>query len=174
MFLQVESIPQTVLASRLTLNCLRGYVEAHKLSEISITIIDVFDECALSTDSREEVYKCYPHAKLAHLKSGGNFPYLSRAGEVNLHLQVRSLYSFYYVSNSKIIIDIILRVFIWYKNSFRCKQMFNIVSSVKEFSSIKHLPICIRGTHQFFKPVELKSKKEIKYFSWNKCYEYYF
>lgn len=84
----MESVPQTVLASRLTLNCLRGYVEAHKLSDIPITIIDVFDECALSSDTREELYKCYPHAKLAHLKTGGNFPYLSRFGEVNLHLQV--------------------------------------------------------------------------------------
>lgn len=63
-------------------------MEAHKLAELPITIIDVFDEYALSSDTREELYKCYPHAKLAHLKTGGNFPYLSRSGEVNLHLQV--------------------------------------------------------------------------------------
>lgn len=50
--------------------------------------MDVFDEYALSNDVREEMYKCYPNAKLAHLKSGGNFPYLSRSAEVNLHLQV--------------------------------------------------------------------------------------
>lgn len=84
----MESLPQTELASRLTLNCLRGYVEAHKLVNIPVTIIDVFDEYALSSNVREELYKCYPSAKLAHLKSGGNFPYLSRCGEVNLHLQV--------------------------------------------------------------------------------------
>lgn len=53
-----------------------------------MTIIDVFDEYALSNTVREEMYKCYPNAKLAHLKSGGNFPYLSRSAEVNLHLQV--------------------------------------------------------------------------------------
>ncbi|XP_018579656.1 maspardin [Anoplophora glabripennis] len=85
---RLESLPQTELASRLTLNCLRGYVEAHKLSNLPITIIDVFDESALSSAVREELYKCYPSAKLAHLKSGGNFPYLSRCGEVNLHLQI--------------------------------------------------------------------------------------
>nr|CAH7732707.1 unnamed protein product [Callosobruchus chinensis] len=85
---RLESLSQTELASRLTLNCLKGYVEAHKLSNVPITIIDVFDECALSSSVREELYKCYPHAKLAHLKSGGNFPYLSRSGEVNLHLQI--------------------------------------------------------------------------------------
>ncbi|XP_063918704.1 maspardin-like isoform X2 [Zophobas morio] len=83
---RLESLPQTELASRLTLNCLKGYVEAHKLSDIPVTIIDVFDEYALSNTVREELYKCYPSAKLAHLKSGGNFPYLSRCAEVNLHL----------------------------------------------------------------------------------------
>ncbi|KAJ8979709.1 hypothetical protein NQ317_015533 [Molorchus minor] len=85
---RLDSIPQTELASRLTLNCLRGYVEVHKLASLPITVIDVFDECALSSNVREELYKCYPSAKLAHLKSGGNFPYLSRSEEVNLHLQI--------------------------------------------------------------------------------------
>lgn len=64
------------------------YVEPQKLAQLSVTILDVFDEYALSNPVREEMYKCYPNAKLAHLKSGGNFPYLSRSDEVNLHLQV--------------------------------------------------------------------------------------
>lgn len=85
---RLESLPQAELASRLTMNCLRGYVEAHKLADLDVTIIDVFDECALSNSVREELYKCYPNAKLAHLKTGGNFPYLSRCAEVNLHLQI--------------------------------------------------------------------------------------
>uniref|UniRef100_A0A6P7FXT9 Maspardin n=1 Tax=Diabrotica virgifera virgifera TaxID=50390 RepID=A0A6P7FXT9_DIAVI len=84
---RLETLPQTELASRLTLNCLRGYVEIHKLVDLPITIIDVYDESALSNSVREELYKCYPSAKLAHLKSGGNFPYLSRCAEVNIHLQ---------------------------------------------------------------------------------------
>jgi maspardin len=46
----------------------------------------VFDQCALSQTAREELYKLYPDAKRAHLKSGGNFPYLSRSDEVNMHL----------------------------------------------------------------------------------------
>ena len=50
----------------------------------------VFDESALSQRCKEEMYKCYPDAKRAHLKSGGNFPYLSRSSEVNLMLQVSS------------------------------------------------------------------------------------
>ena len=51
--------------------------------------LQVFDESALSNTCKEEMYKCYPDAKRAHLKSGGNFPYLSRSSEVNVMLQVR-------------------------------------------------------------------------------------
>lgn len=50
--------------------------------------MDVFDEYALCTPVREEIYQLYPYAKLAQLKSGGNFPYLSRSEEVNLHIKV--------------------------------------------------------------------------------------
>lgn len=85
----MDSLSQQDLASRLTMNCINCYVEPQKLSYIDIvTIIDVFDEYALTGPVREEIYKCYPEAKLAHLKSGGNFPYLSRSDEINLHLQV--------------------------------------------------------------------------------------
>jgi maspardin len=87
-YLQLESLSQKDLASRLTLNCVNCYVEPQKLNGLSITILDVFDDYALSNTVREDMYKCYPSAKLAHLKSGGNFPYLSRSDEVNLHLQV--------------------------------------------------------------------------------------
>lgn len=55
----------------------------------AVTIMDVFDEYALSTPVREEIYDAYPEAKLAHLKSGGNFPYVSKYEEVNLHVKVR-------------------------------------------------------------------------------------
>jgi len=63
-------------------------VLSQKLAGLKITVVDVFDEYALSNQVREQLYKSYPLAKLAHLKSGGNFPYLSRSDEVNLHLQV--------------------------------------------------------------------------------------
>lgn len=87
----MDSLSQQDLASRLTLNCVNSYVEPQKLSGVeNVTIIDVFDEYALSSPVREEIYKFYPSAKLAHLKSGGNFPYLSRSDEVNLHLQVKT------------------------------------------------------------------------------------
>ncbi|VVD04976.1 unnamed protein product [Leptidea sinapis] len=85
---RVESLTQSELASRLTLNCTPCYVEPQSLHDIPITIVDVWDESALSSTVREDLYKSYPHAKLAHLKSGGNFPYLSRSDEVNLHLLI--------------------------------------------------------------------------------------
>ncbi|KZC04413.1 PREDICTED: maspardin-like [Dufourea novaeangliae] len=85
---RLESLTQPELASRLTINCVNCYVQPQKICHLPITIIDVFDEYALSNSVREEMYKCYPNAKLAHLKSGGNFPYLSRSAEVNLHLQI--------------------------------------------------------------------------------------
>ncbi|KAK3735173.1 hypothetical protein QZH41_018139, partial [Actinostola sp. cb2023] len=85
---RLEGMGRSELASRLTLNCVDSYVEPQKLQNIAITIIDVFDDCALSQPVKDELYKCYPHAKRAHLKSGGNFPYLCRSTDVNLYLQV--------------------------------------------------------------------------------------
>ena len=51
-------------------------------------VLQVFDDCALSQPVKDELYKCYPNAKRAHLKKGGNFPYLCRSADVNLYLQV--------------------------------------------------------------------------------------
>lgn len=85
---QLESLNQSELASRLTLNCTPCYIIPQQLNNIPITIMDVWDDSALSSRVREDLYKSYPQAKLAHLKSGGNFPYLSRSDEVNLHLLV--------------------------------------------------------------------------------------
>lgn len=57
-----------------------------------MTIMDVFDESALSNQAREDLYRNYTDAKLAHLKSGGNFPYLSRSEDVNMHVMVSAKY----------------------------------------------------------------------------------
>lgn len=48
----------------------------------------VFDQSALSLEAKEEMYKLFPNARRAHLKTGGNFPYLCRSAEVNLYVQV--------------------------------------------------------------------------------------
>jgi len=85
---RLDSLGRAEIASRLTLNCMDAYVEPQKLLGIKVTILDVFDACAISDHVKEEVYKCYPDAKRAHLKTGGNFPYLCRSAEVNLHIQL--------------------------------------------------------------------------------------
>ncbi|XP_073994870.1 maspardin-like [Rhodnius prolixus] len=86
---KLDSLSQQDLSSRLTINCTNSQVDCAQLESVDlITIIDVFDKCVLSYPVRERLYKCYPKAKLAHLKTGGNFPYLSRSDEVNLHLQI--------------------------------------------------------------------------------------
>ncbi|XP_027132026.1 maspardin isoform X2 [Larimichthys crocea] len=84
---RLESLNQSELASRLTLNCQNSYVEPHKIKDVAVTIIDVFDQSALSLEAKEEMYKLYPNARRAHLKTGGNFPYLCRSAEVNLYIQ---------------------------------------------------------------------------------------
>jgi len=81
-------LSQQDLASRLTLNCVSSYVDTDRIANIPTTITDVFDDYALSSTVREQLYSAYPHAKLAHLKSGGNFPYLSRSEEINMHIEV--------------------------------------------------------------------------------------
>ena len=40
---------------------------------------------------KDNLFKSYPDAKMAHLKDGGNFPFLSRNEEVNMHLMVNLL-----------------------------------------------------------------------------------
>ena len=63
------------------------------LSEWNLSFFfQVNDRCALSQSVKEEMYKCYPNAKRAHLKDGGNFPYMSRSAEVNVYIQVSSWY----------------------------------------------------------------------------------
>lgn len=93
-------------------------MEPHKIKDVAVTIIDVsvhfpsrirqiqkcpmhlpnefffslnvkvFDQSALSLEAKEEMYKLFPNARRAHLKTGGNFPYLCRSAEVNLYVQV--------------------------------------------------------------------------------------
>jgi len=88
---QMETLSQKEMASRLTLNCTQGNLKPAEwtiFDKSKITIIDCIDEVAVPPKLREEVYKYYPEAKIAELKTGGNFPYLSRSDEINMHIQV--------------------------------------------------------------------------------------
>lgn len=46
------------------------------------------DYCAVPQELKEQLNERYPGARKAVLKTGGDFPFLSRPDEVNLYLQV--------------------------------------------------------------------------------------
>lgn len=48
------------------------------------------DYCAVQPFLKDQTSARYPGARRALLKTGGDFPFLSRADEVNLHAQVFS------------------------------------------------------------------------------------
>jgi len=87
---QLEMLSGRELASRLTINCSAGpkMIGNFPLPDRKITIIDSTDHSALPEKVLSGVYKAYPKAKTCELKSGGNFPYIARAEEFNLFLEV--------------------------------------------------------------------------------------
>lgn len=46
------------------------------------------DYCAVPQELKDQLNERYPGARKAVLKTGGDFPFLSRSDEVNLYLQV--------------------------------------------------------------------------------------
>merc|ERR1719323_373475 len=66
---KLDSLGQSDLASRLTLNCTPSFVQPDLVNDLPVTVLDVWDDCALSQQVKDDVYKCYPQAKLAHLKT---------------------------------------------------------------------------------------------------------
>jgi len=87
---QLESLNRNDLGSRLTLNCLPSSVTKHlnKIVKIPITILDTVDDVVLPEQMRDRLYKAFPSAKLAYIKKGGDFPFLSAHMEVSMHIQV--------------------------------------------------------------------------------------
>ncbi|KAK4435120.1 Maspardin [Sesamum alatum] len=85
---QVETLSRDDLASRLSLTVDAASVGPLLLSDSLITIMDTNDFCAIPQQLKDQVTERYPGARQAHLKSGGDFPFLSRPDEVNLHLQL--------------------------------------------------------------------------------------
>ncbi|KAH9721472.1 Maspardin [Citrus sinensis] len=71
---QVETLSREDLASRLTLTADAASVGNLLLSDSHITIMDLSER--------------YSGARQAYMKTGGEFPFLSRPDEVNLHLQL--------------------------------------------------------------------------------------
>lgn len=85
---QVETLSREDLSARLTLNVSPAAVGPLLLSDSFITIMDTNDYSAIPHQLKDQVTERYPGARRAILKSGGDFPFLSRPDEVNLHLQL--------------------------------------------------------------------------------------
>ncbi|ONM00928.1 alpha/beta-Hydrolases superfamily protein [Zea mays] len=58
------------------------------LPDSLITIMDTNDYSAVPQQLKEQLNERYPGARRAVLKTGGDFPFLSRPDEVNLYLQL--------------------------------------------------------------------------------------
>lgn len=86
--MQLETLSREELASRLTLNTAVGAIGQILVEDSAITVMDTNDYCAIPQSLRDEVGSRYPGARKAVLKTGGDFPFLSRPDEVNLHLQL--------------------------------------------------------------------------------------
>ncbi|XP_043718277.1 maspardin-like [Telopea speciosissima] len=85
---QVETLSREDLASRLTLTADAASVEPLLLSDSFITLMDTNDCCATPQQLKDQLGERYPGARQAYIKTGGDFPFLSRPDEVNLHLQL--------------------------------------------------------------------------------------
>ncbi|XP_037080077.1 maspardin-like [Pollicipes pollicipes] len=85
---QLSQLSQAELASRLTLSSAGCRVQAERLRHLPVTLLQALDATALTEQARAEAEQCYPHARLAHLKTGGNFPFLTRPDETGVFIQV--------------------------------------------------------------------------------------
>ena len=107
MVMQLDSLGQAQLSSRLLLNCCTPFLKPLNVKVTqdqidederpapydtaplsSVTIIDSNDDVALPDSMRDQLRRRYPFAKVAYIKSGGDFPYLSRSDEINMLIQV--------------------------------------------------------------------------------------
>jgi len=87
----IEEVPQAELASRLTIISSDDPLsppDPNLFETSNMTIIDVLDDNSFPDRMREEVYKFFPEAKIALLKKGAPFPFISHADDFNLHIIV--------------------------------------------------------------------------------------
>eukprot|EP00930_Biecheleria_cincta_P082969 TRINITY_DN72606_c0_g1_i1.p1 TRINITY_DN72606_c0_g1~~TRINITY_DN72606_c0_g1_i1.p1 ORF type:complete len:355 (+),score=57.79 TRINITY_DN72606_c0_g1_i1:75-1139(+) len=94
--LQMNDLSGEDLASRLSLNTSRSYVGTVRLDPSQVTILESSGETMVPEELRRQLTAMYSGARVAQLKSTGDFPYLSRPDEVTLFIEVhlRSLGAF--------------------------------------------------------------------------------
>jgi len=85
---QLDTLEREDLASRLILKTRSTSVGRLLLPDSTITIMDTNDYCTVPRQLKNQLTERYPGAREAFLKTGGDFPFLSRPDEVNLYLQL--------------------------------------------------------------------------------------
>eukprot|EP00252_Welwitschia_mirabilis_P012793 TRINITY_DN28300_c0_g1_i1.p1 TRINITY_DN28300_c0_g1~~TRINITY_DN28300_c0_g1_i1.p1 ORF type:complete len:388 (-),score=55.37 TRINITY_DN28300_c0_g1_i1:153-1316(-) len=85
---QLETLEREELASRLILKTKPASVGRLLLADSAVTIMDTNDLCTVPQHLKNLLGERYPSAREAFLKTGGDFPFLSRPDEINLHLQL--------------------------------------------------------------------------------------
>jgi len=85
---QLNEFSQSQLASRLTMNGIPDQISSEYLGSADITIIEVGDLDQTHKDHFDSVNRAYPNAKVAHLDTGGHFPYLSRPDEFAAYMEM--------------------------------------------------------------------------------------
>jgi len=85
---QVSEISGTDLAGRLSLNSTASSAGAVRLDPARITLVESSGETMVPEELRRELKRRYADARVAELKSGGDFPFLSCPDEVSLFVEV--------------------------------------------------------------------------------------
>jgi len=84
----VEQLDGYDLCGRLTINCTHLTIKDLKLPQEKITILDVMDICMVPVNLRQTLAKAYPNARYTPMKSGGDFPFLSKHSEITMHIEL--------------------------------------------------------------------------------------
>lgn len=85
---QVSEISGTDLAGRLSLNSTASSAGAVRLDPARITLVESSGETMVPEELRRELRRRYADSRVAELKSGGDFPFLSCPDEVSLFVEV--------------------------------------------------------------------------------------
>lgn len=85
---QVNEISGTDLAGRLSLNSTESCAPPVNVESDRITVMESSGETMVPDELRREVQRRYASSRVAELKSGGDFPFLSRPEEVALFIEV--------------------------------------------------------------------------------------
>ena len=84
----MDTLAQDDLYSMVSLNSTEAYIDKKKVDSSKLTILETEDYSSLIPAVRNTCATTFPLARLVPLKYGGDFPFISNADEVALHINV--------------------------------------------------------------------------------------